>query len=522
MARVLITEPLPDTAVSVLVAAGHDVRVEIGLSPEDLAGHLGGVEAIIVRSATQLTAAVLEAARQLRVVGRAGTGVDNIDLHAASAHGVLVLNAAGANSVSMAEHTMALMLAVARHVPQADASVRAGLWERSRFQGVELDGMTLGVLGLGATGSLVAKRAQAFGMRVVAWDPWMGPARAAQLGVELVEVDDLFTEADFVSVHLNRTPDTLGLVGERLLALAKPGLRLVNCARGGIVDEAALSAALVSGRVAGAALDVFDHEPPTGSPVLDLAEVVLTPHLGGSTAQAQDRLAVVVTTQVVTALAGGLPHGAVNLPVPTPGDRTVPLIPLAERLGRLLGGLCSIIPERVEAIYQGQPPLEDTAALTLAAVKGILGDATVEPPVSYVNAMAVAAERGMTVVDQRSTEPCDHTVLITLSGGDHRVAGTVMGSGQEPRVVSIDNHDLELPLARHMLVVRNDDRVGMMAVVTSAVATAGVNIADMRVGRSPTGGTALAVLATDQPVPDATIDEMRHHVGILDACTVEV
>ena len=358
MARILVTEKIADGGIDELRRAGHEVDEQLGLSPEQLLDAVRGAQALIVRSATQVTAEVLAAGTDLVIVGRAGLGVDNIDVEAATTRGVMVANAPGTNSLSTAEHAMALLLSQARNIPQANAALKAGRWEKSRWEGTELGGKTLGVLGLGRIGTLVAQRASSFGMRIVAWDPWVSADRARQLGIELLELDEVFAEADFVTIHLLKTKESTNLVGDDLLAKAKPGLRLINAARGGIIDEAALARAIEEGRVGGAALDVFATEPTTESPLFGFDQVVVTPHLGASTAEAQDKAGVVVAEQVVLALAGRFVPFAVNVAASEAPEPVQPYLPLAERLGAVFGELIDALPTVVEVclLYTSPSP----------------------------------------------------------------------------------------------------------------------------------------------------------------------
>jgi D-3-phosphoglycerate dehydrogenase len=477
MARILVTEPLAEAGLDALRAAGHDVDVQLGLSPSDLLAAVAGAQALIVRSATQVTAEVIEAGRDLVVVGRAGTGVDNVDTSAATARGVMVVNAPGSNALSTAEHAMALLLSMARNIPQASAALRQGRWEKSKWTGVELHGKTFGVLGIGPIGTLVAQRAHAFGMRLIAWDPWMSSERFRVLGIEQVELEELFAQADFVTIHVQKTADTVGLIGKELLAKAKPGLRLVNAARGGIIDEAALADAVREGRVAGAAIDVFETEPTTESPLFELDAVVPTPHLAASTAEAQDKAGVVVAEQIRLALAGEFVPFAVNVDAAAAPESVRPFLPLADRLGRLFAKLSDSTSSTLEIGYRGELAGGDTRILKLAVLKGMLDSPGAEEPVSYVNAPALAADRGISVSESTTTTSGEYVNLLSLRGGDHAVAGTITGPRSEPRIVMIDDHDVELPLAANLLIVRNDDRVGMLALVTAALAEAAKNAA---------------------------------------------
>jgi D-3-phosphoglycerate dehydrogenase / 2-oxoglutarate reductase len=512
--RVLITEELAERGIDALRAAGHDVDVKLGLSPEDLLTEVVGAHALIIRSATKVTAEVLAAATDLVVVGRAGVGIDNVDVAEATHRGVMVVNAPQSNTLSAAEHTMALLLAQARNVPQADAALKLGRWEKSKWEGVELHGKTLGLLGLGHIGTLVAQRAYSFGMRLVAWDPWLSAERARTLGVELLELDELVTEADFITVHLRKTPDSVGLIGKDLLAKAKPGVRIINAARGGIVDEDALAEAIRDGRVGGAALDVYAEEPTTESPLFELANVVVTPHLAGSTREAQDKAGITIAEQVSLALAGEFVAFAVNVEASEASEAVRPFIALAERLGRIFAELSGGLPPRIDVEYQGALADNDVSLLTLSVLKGVLG-ASSEEPVSYVNAPRVLKERGGEVRESRNPTAHDYVNLITVRGGDHSVGGTLVGLRGEPRLVMVDDHPTEMPPARNMLVVRNDDRPGMIGAVGTLVGQAGINIGDLDVGRVADGRSALMVMAVDEPLPAEVLDELRAAPGVL-------
>ena len=521
MARILVTEQLAHRGLDLMAEAGHEVDVQLELGPQDLLKAVGGAAALVIRSATQVTAEVLEAAADLVVVGRAGIGLDNVDVVAATRRGVMVVNAPQSNILSAAEHTLALLLAQARNIPQANAALKQGKWERTRWEGVELHGKTLGVLGLGRIGTLVAQRALAFGMRLVAYDPFVSADRARQLGIELTtDLEELVSQADFLSIHVSKTPETMGLVGADLLAKAKPGLRIVNTARGGIVDEEALADAVRSGVVASAALDVFASEPTTESPLFELDHVVVTPHLGASTLEAQDKAGVTIAEQVLLALQGEFVPYAVNVSASEASETVRPFLPLAERLGAMFASLNDGTPPLLEVEYEGALADYDTSILTLSVLKGLLSAGSNQEPVSYVNAPQLAAERGLGWKESKSSVAHDHVNLVTLRGGHHAVAGTLTGMRGEPRIVMVDDHPVDVPPARYMLVVRNDDRVGMAALVTGAVAEAGVNLADMALGRSPAGDTALMVLATDTPLPHEAVDRLRSSPGILDVHAV--
>jgi D-3-phosphoglycerate dehydrogenase len=519
VARVLITEPLAPSANAALSAAGHDVVERVGLSPDELLEAVKGFQALIVRSATKVTAAVLDAADELIVVGRAGVGIDNIDLAAATEKGVMVANAPFSIGVSTAEHAMALLLAQARNIPQAHSALLEGRWEKSKWEGVELHSKVFALMGLGRIGSLVAQRANAFGMRVVAYDPWTSPDRARQMGVELLELDELVAVADFISIHLLKTKESTGLVNAELIAKMKPTVRIINDARGGIIDEAALAEALKEGRVAGAALDVFENEPLTDSPLFGLPNVVVTPHLGASTAEAQDKAGVQVAEQVVLALAGEFVPNAMNVSAHAASETVRPFVALAERLGALLAGLLGeTSPSLLEVEYRGPLADNDVSLATLSAMRGVLGALTDEA-VSFVNAPKLAEARGLDVKELKLGATEQASVLV-LRCADRSVAGSITGLRREARIVAIDGISCEVPPAKHLFVVRNDDRVGMLALVTAAMSDANINVANMHLGRSTDGSAALMVLATDAEVPAAVAEQLRSTAGILDARSV--
>jgi D-3-phosphoglycerate dehydrogenase / 2-oxoglutarate reductase len=524
--RVLVAEELAPSGIEAMQSGGLDVDVRLGLSTDELLDVVPGAAALVVRSATQVTEAVLEAGAELVVVGRAGIGLDNVDVAAATRRGVMVVNAPQSNVLSAAEHTIALLLAQARNIPMADADLKAGQWNRSRWAGVELHGKTLGIVGLGRVGVLVAQRALAFGMHLAAFDPYVSPDRARQLGVQLAPtLDELVGEADFLTVHLPKTPETIGLISADVLAKAKPGLRIVNTARGGIVDEEALAEAIADGRVGGAALDVFAAEPTTVSPLFGLDSVVVTPHLGASTTEAQDKAGQTIADQVVLALRGEFVPYAVNVAASEASETVRPFLPLAERLGRLFSTLAGGAVEVLEVAYEGEIAAYDCRILTLGALKGVLG-AVVDEPVTFVNAPQLAEERGLDVRETTSSSALDYVNLMTLRGraADHdvHVAGTLFGKREAPRIVGIYEHLVDLPPSSHMLVVRNADVPGMIGAVGTILGEAGVNIADMDVGRGPGGTAALMVLSTSEPVPDPIVERIRALDGVLDARSMEL
>jgi D-3-phosphoglycerate dehydrogenase len=508
MPRILVTEQIADRGLDRLRAAGHDVDVQLGSTPEQLLDLVKGAHALIIRSATTVTAEVVDAGTELVVVGRAGIGLDNVDVEAATARGVMVVNAPQSNILSAAEQTLALLLAQARNIPQAHAALVDGRWERSRWNGVELADKTLGIIGLGRIGKLVAQRALSFGMRLVAYDPFVSPDRARQLSVEMLDLDTLLARADFVTIHVNKTPETVGLLNAERLARAKPGLRIVNVARGGIVDEAALADAIVSGHIGGAALDVFASEPTTESPLFGLPSVVVTPHLGASTVEAQDKAGDTIAEMVGLALAGEFVPFAVNVSAAEASETVRPFLPMAERLGALLAAFGMEGVSGLDVEYQGQIAEYDTRILTLSLLKGFFGR-TSDQPVSYVNAPKLAAERGIPVRETSTTTAQNYVNLITIRAGGHAIAGTLSGLRGEPRIVMVDDHSVDLPPARNMLIVHNRDEPGVIGLVGRTLGESGVNIDDMDVGRAPDGKAAMMVLATATPVPPAVQERLR-------------
>jgi D-3-phosphoglycerate dehydrogenase len=523
--RVLITEKLAERGVE-LLRQDFEVDVRTDLAGGGLAEAIRPYDALVVRSQTTVGADILAAASNLKVVARAGIGLDNIDVEAATRRGILVVNAPQSNILSAAEHTMALLLALARSLPQANGSLRGGAWERERFQGVEVHGKTLGIVGLGQVGRMVAQRALAFGMRLIAYDPYVSRERARQLSVELMpDLGALLVQADFVTVHLPRTADTERLIGERELALMKEGARLVNTARGGIVDEAALESALRSGRLAGAALDVFATEPVTSHPLFELENVVVTPHLGASTAEAQDKAGAAIAEMVRLALRGEFVPFAVNVAAAEVSEQVRPFLPLAERLGRILTGLADAPMRTVAIEYVGRVAESDTSVLTLAALKGALAG-VVHEPVSYVNAPVIARDRGLEVSERRSTASQDYVNLLVLradtEAGDVTVAGTLVGKRNAERLVRVHDFDIDMAPAAHMAFFLYEDRPGVIGRVGTILGEAQINVASMEVGRREVGGLALMGLTVDSPIPPEILDRITSAVGMKSARSIQL
>jgi D-3-phosphoglycerate dehydrogenase len=515
--RVLVAEPIAAAGIDAL---RRDFEVDVlDLTPSALLDAIAPYDAIIVRSATQVTAEVIARAPNLKVIGRAGIGVDNVDVEAATRHGILVVNAPQSNIVSAAEHAMALLLAQARNIPQANASLKAGKWERSKFEGVELHGKTLAILGLGRIGSLVAQRALAFGMRLVAYDPYVSKQRAAQMGVDLVPtIEDALRAADFVTVHLPKTKETAALIGDAELAAAKPGARIVNAARGGIVDEDALARAVASGHLGGAGIDVFATEPTTSSPLFEQDSIIVTPHLGASTTEAQDKAGITIAEQVAAALRGELAQYAVNVDVGRElADAVKPYVGLAEKLGRIFTRIGGEGLHKVQITYQGQIASQETRVVTLSALKGMLAE-VVHEPVTFVNAPLMAADRGVEYTEMKDATGRDYVNQMEIRGeGDAVVSGTVVGNRNEERITGVYDFALDMPPGRYMCFLRYDDRPGVIGAIGTTLGGDGINIADMRVGRRERGGEALMALTVDQPMSPEVLARLQEGSGAKDA-----
>ncbi len=516
---VLLTEPLSSTAVEAL--GDVDVRIWNGSDRSELLAALGEADAVIVRAATRIDAEALAAAPRLRVVACAGTGLDNVDIRAATQAGVMVVNAPSSTTVSAAELAVALMLAAARHLPAAHASLRAGEWQPDRYAGVELYEKTVGIVGLGRIGVLVAQRLAAFGMTVIAYDPYVQAGRAAQMGVRLVDLPTLLAEADFLSVHLPRTPETIGLLGAEELSRVKPGVVLVNAARGGIVDDGALYAALKEGRVAAAALDVYDTEPAVDSPLLELDSVVATPHLGAATVEAQEKAGLAAARSVALALAGELVPDAVNVHGGLIAEEVRPGLPLAEKLGRIFTALAGEVAQQVDVEVRGEIADFDVKVLELAALKGVFAD-VVSDQVTYVNAPLLASERGTAVRLLTDPDSPDHRNLVTLrgtlaDGSAVSVSGTLIGIAQRERLVEINGFEVDLEPTDHLAFFTYTDRPGVVGLIGGILGAAGVNIAGMQVARTTRGGQALIALTVDSAIPSETLAEIE---AAIDASSV--
>ncbi|MDI6830029.1 MAG: phosphoglycerate dehydrogenase [Actinomycetota bacterium] len=513
MARVLVKEKIAESGLQ-LLRKDFEVDYLPDMSREELLGRIGDYEALIVRSATRVDAELIQAAERMKVIGRAGVGVDNIDVEAATKKGIMVINAPQSNIISAAEQTMALLMAMCRNIPEAVNSLRGKCWERSRFEGVELYHKVMGIVGLGRIGTLVAQRCLAFGMRVAAFDPYISEEKARKLGVELVStLDELLAQADFISVHLPKTKDTYHLLGEEEFAKMKDGVRVLNVARGGIIDEDALLAALDSGKVAGAALDVFENEPATECPLIEHPRVIATPHIGASTQEAQDRAGVMIAEFVSAALKGEFVANVVNLPVPAEVDETVRLyLPLAEKLGLLLTHLVEGHVDEIELEYLGGLAGHETGVLTVAALKGFFQKVVFEP-VNYINAPLFAKERGIAVRETKSEQTRDYVNLVMVrgrrDGEEVAVGGTLVGLSNAERFVHVYEYDIDLGPSQYMAFFRYDDVPGMIGKIGTILGDHGINIAHMQVGRRKIGGEAVMGINVDIPIPDEVMEEIR-------------
>ena len=514
--KILVADPISEIGIEELKADPRlEVDVRIGIKPDELLASAHEYNGIIVRSQTKITAEVFAKATQLKAVGRAGVGVDNIDVPAATTAGVVVMNTPGGNTISTAEHAFTLMVSLARHIPQAHASVINGRWERKKFEGVELNGKTLAILGMGRIGGEFAKRAQAFNMRVVAYDPYLSAQRAQTLRVELKEtVEEAVAEADFITVHMPLTKETKGMLNATRMASMKPGVRLINCARGGLIDETALLEALESGKVAGAALDVFEVEPPSADhPLFKQPNVVLTPHLGASTAEAQENVGIEVARQIRDYLLDGAVVNAVNMPNidPKTMEQVGPFLAFAESLGRVLSQLAPAQPDVIRVNYAGKIADLDTALISRAALKGFLERASSEETVNFLNAPSMAERKGLRFTESRLAEAAEFADLIEISVGREGERTTVAGTffGKSPRIVKIANRRMEIVPEGWLLLLENKDRPGMVGAYGTLLGQHGVNIAHMSLSRDIKDGTALVVLNLDGQPAETVLADLR-------------
>ncbi|MBI5187541.1 MAG: phosphoglycerate dehydrogenase [Nitrospirae bacterium] len=518
--KVLISDSISPKGIEILKNAGLEVDVKTGMRPEELKASIGDYHGLIIRSATKVTAEIIDAATNLKVIGRAGSGLDNVDMTAATKKGIVVMNTPGGNTITTAEHTIALMLALARQIPQATTSMKSGRWEKKRFMGIELFNKTLGIIGLGNIGSQVAKMAQGLAMNVIAYDPFLSEDKAKAMGIEKVELNELLKHSDFITIHTPLTPETKGMINSNTIKMMKDGVRIINCARGGIIVEKDLYDALIDGKVGGAALDVFEKEPiENDNPLLSVDNIICTPHLGAATEEAQENVALAVAEQIIDYLIYGTIRNAVNFPS-IPADqvaRLQPYINLAEKLGGFAaqifeGGVTGMTIE-----YRGEASEINTAPVTIAAIKGFLTP-ILEETVNFVNAPFIAKERGIEVKETRSTDAGDYQsmVAIRIKAKDREsyLAGTLF-SKKDPRIVAIDNFKVEIVPDGELLFIYNNDKPGVIGNIGTLFGKNNINIARMHFGREIAGGRAISVLSIDTPATPQIIEEIKRLPNIL-------
>ncbi|MDD1716710.1 MAG: phosphoglycerate dehydrogenase [Methanoregulaceae archaeon] len=525
--KVLVSDPLAEEGLAIL-RASCDVDVRTDLSEEQLAAVIKDYEALLVRSGTEVTAKIIEAGKNLRFIGRAGAGVDNIDMEAATRRGIIVANAPEGNTLAATEHTMAMMLSLARNIPQANASLKQKEWKRSKFMGIEMNEKTLGIVGLGRIGREVAKRATALGMRCVGYDPFIGKDRAAQMGVDALSLEELFRVSDIITVHTPLIKETRHIINEKSIRTMKDNVRIINCARGGIIDEAGLYKGIVSGKVAGAALDVFENEPPFDSPLLTLEQVIMTPHLGASTVEAQQNVAVSIAKQCIAVLEGGSAKYVVNAPIVAQDKQDVvePFAYLAEKMGRFLVQLVEGRLEKVEVIYGGELSQlnANTKFITRLALKGLL-DPILQVPVNIVNAEFVAKERGIafseTITDEAAGFRSLLTIRVKTDKMEESMGATVFFKGRS-RIVAIGGYTMDMIPEGYVIVSRHLDKPGVIGRASTILGKNNINIAGMQVGRINPGEEAIMVLNVDSEVPNEVMEEIRAKVGIFTAKFVKL
>ena len=527
MSKVLVSDTIDQAGIDILSQVAQ-VDIKTNLSPEELVGIISDYDALMIRSGTRVTKEIIEAGKQLKIIGRAGVGVDNVDVPAATRQGIVVVNSPEGNTIAAAEHALAMMLSLSRHIPDANHSVKNNQWDRKSFMGAEVYKKTLGVVGLGKIGSHVATVARAMGMKLLAYDPFISIERADQLGCRLVDMDMLLQEADYITLHMPKTPETKHLINAEALAKMKPTARLINCARGGIVDEEALFEALKAGKIAGAALDVFESEPLGESQLRSLGkELILTPHLGASTAEAQVNVAIDVAEQIRDVLLGLPARSAVNIPGLSPNiiETLKPYMQLAETLGNLVGQLAGGRIDMLNVRLQGELATNNSQPLVVASLKGLLSQALRER-VNYVNASIEAKERGIRVIETRDASIQDYSggsLQLSAIGslGEHSVTGALLGDG-EIHITSIDEFPINVPPSHHMLFTLHRDMPGIIGKIGSLLGSFNVNIASMQVGRKIVRGDAVMVLSIDDPLPEGILSEITKVAGIRDAYTVNL
>ncbi|HHZ20026.1 MAG TPA: phosphoglycerate dehydrogenase [Firmicutes bacterium] len=524
--KVLVLDGVSEKAIAILRENGIQADVSPTLPLPELVAKIPEYEGVIVRSQTKVTAEVIEAGAKLKVIGRAGVGVDNVDVEAATKRGIVVMNAPDGNTISTAEHTIAMIMALSRNIPQAHCSLKAGQWDRKSFTGVEVNNKVLGIIGMGRIGTEVAKRMQAMGMKILAYDPFLAEERAQMLGVKLATLDEIYANADYITVHTPLTPETKNLINAETIAKMKKGVRIINCARGGILNEDDVAAAIEAGQVAGVAVDVYPEEPPVNRRLIELDKVIATPHLGASTKEAQVNVAIDVAVEMSKCLKGEAFKNAVNIPSVRPEVLAVvkPYFSLAEKLGLMITQLCTGRIEKVEIGYEGEIAEYDVSLLTTMIMKGILRP-VLDVEVNMVNAQLLAKQRGIKIAENKEATSPDYTNRITVkvytSKTVHTVAGTLFRKDDE-RVVEIDGYYFEVVPHGNLLVAPHEDRPGIIGKVGTVLGEAGINIAFMQVGRRDQGGTAIMVMTVDNPIDDATLAKVAAVPGILDARVVKL
>jgi D-3-phosphoglycerate dehydrogenase len=517
--KVLISDNISPKCIEILKKTGLKVDVKTGMKTEELKACIGDYDGLIIRSATKVTSEIIDAAINLKVIGRAGSGLDNVNSTAATKKGIVVMNTPGGNTITTAEHTISLMLSLARKIPQATMSMKAGKWEKKKFMGVELFNKTLGIIGIGNIGSQVAKRAQGLAMNVIAYDPFLSEDKAKAMGVEKVDLQDVFSRSDFITIHTPLTPETKNIINKETINMMKNSVRIINCARGGIINEKDLYDAVIDGKVAGAALDVFEKEPPENNPLLTLDNVIATPHLGASTKEAQENVAIAVAEQVVDYLINNTIRNAVNFP-PIPPDqlaRLQPYITLAEKLGGFAAQIFEGGVTEISIEYRGEASEINTAPITIAAIKGFLSP-ILEETVNFINAPIIAKERDIEVKETKSTDAGDYQSMVVIrlkaKNKESYLAGTLF-SKKDPRIVAIDNFKVEIVPYGELLFIYNNDKPGVIGNIGTLLSKNNINIARMHFGRETLGGRAISVVTIDTPATPQIIEKIKRLPNIL-------
>ncbi|MDV0446767.1 D-3-phosphoglycerate dehydrogenase [Methanosarcinaceae archaeon Ag5] len=523
--KILVSDSLSEEGLAILKESGFDVVVKTGLSEDELVNEIKGVDALVIRSGTQVTARVIEAADKLKIVGRAGVGVDNVDVEAATKKGIIVSNTPDGNTLSAAEHTFAMLMSAARNIPQACASLRADKWERNKFMGVELNKKVFGVVGLGRIGAEVAKRGQAFGMTILGYDPFVSEERAKSMGIQLTTVEDICRRADFITVHTPLTKETTNLINKDMFNVMKKNVRIINCARGGIINEDDLADAVEAGKIAGAAIDVFVKEPPTGSRLLKSDKIIVTPHLGASTVEAQINVAIDIAHEIINVLNGEGAKSAVNIPAVRPEVMAVisPYLKLAETTGKIAGNLIGTGYNKIDLSYQGEIAGKDTRTITLAALKGVLQTA-VGAGVNYVNAPGLAKSRGIDVSEKKSETSDEYASVFTLtlssSSKTVSVSGTVVGN--DIKIIQIDKNRIDVFPSAYMIFADHINKPNVIGPCCQVLGQNSINISGMQVGHVKIGEPTIMVISVDSSVPEDVLKKLTAIDGILSAKIVAV